>query len=104
MHAHPRLVVSAYPQMACFEGEHWTFVVIGIIGIIFYMVGLPVAITFILSYIDKNQLHTDRSTMLAFGCLYSKYRVSAWRYEIWQVCPWLDCCGDSNPRLIVARC
>ena len=83
---HPRLVLSAYPEMTCWAGEHWTLVVIGIFGIVLYMLGLPVAIVLILKYIDRNQLHTDQSVMLAFGCLYSKYHVSAWRYEIWQVC------------------
>ena len=88
---HPRLVLRAYPEMACWVGEHWTFVAIGVLGIVLYVVGLPVAITLILNYIGRNQLHTDRNTMLAFGCMYSKYRVSAWRYEIWQACLLLDC-------------
>ena len=81
---HPRLVLSAYPEMACWVGEHWWFVAVGVLGIALYMVGMPVAIALILNYISRNQLHTDRSTMLKFGSLYSQYRVSAWRYEIWQ--------------------
>ena len=83
---HPRLVLSAYPELGCWEGDHWAFVTIGVLGVLVYLVGMPLAIHVILNYVNGNEhhMHTDRKTMLAFGVLYSKYRVSAWRYEIVQ--------------------
>ena len=57
----------------------------GAMGLAVYLLGLPVSIYFILMYIRKNKLHTDRRTMAAFGNIYTKYEAHSWWYELIQV-------------------
>ena len=75
---HPQMVVTAYPEMQCWAGEHWFFVALGGIGLAVYLFGLPCGIALILHRIHSKKLHTDRDTIVAFGSLYSKYEAQAW--------------------------
>ena len=72
--------------MECWTGDHWYYVAFGTMGLAVYLLGLPLIITYILLYIRKHMLQTDRFTMVAFGGLYTKYEAHAWWYEILQVC------------------
>ena len=82
---HPRLALNAFPEMECWNGQHWAYVAMGGVGLVIYMLGLPLFILLILLYIRKHQLHTNRNILLAFGALYTKYEARSWWYEVIQV-------------------
>ena len=88
------------------QGEHWFYVALGCFGMLFYMVGLPCAIVLILRHIQRNSLHCNIDTMVAFGGLYMKYEAHATWYEVIQVLKrtvfaLIIVMLDSNPNLQV---
>ena len=69
---HPKEVLKAYPEMACWTGQHWFYVSLGATGLILYLFGLPCFIGLILRWIQTNKLHTKHDIVVAFGALYTK--------------------------------
>ena len=69
---HPKQVLKAYPEMACWTGQHWFYVSFGATGLILYLFGFPCCIGLILRWIQTNKLHTKHDVVLAFGALYTK--------------------------------
>merc|ERR1711865_1340557 len=79
------LLVEDYDQR-CYEGEHFTFMIIGVVFLCLYVLGIPL-IMFLLLWRNKKHLHDEKSPKHriiknALGGMYTQYEPSYWWFEI----------------------
>ena len=53
--------------MACYESGHWGYVAVGAVGVVLYMVGLPLAIIVILRYVENIAWRPYRMVTILHG-------------------------------------
>merc|ERR1711865_623984 len=90
------LLVEDYDQK-CYEGEHMTYMVIGVIFLCLYVVGIPLAM-FVLLWRNKKHLHDESSPKHhliknALGGMYTQYEPSYWWFEIFLLINKTMMCG-----------
>jgi hypothetical protein len=90
------LLVEDYDQR-CYEGEHFTFMIVGGIFLCLYVLGIPL-IMFLLLWRNKKHLHDEKSPKHhiiknALGGMYTQYEPSYWWFEIFLLMNKTMMCG-----------
>merc|ERR1711865_627325 len=90
------LLVEDYDQR-CYEGEHFTFMIVGGIFLCLYVLGIPL-IMFLLLWHNKKHLHDETSPKHhiiknALGGMYEQYEPSYWWFEIFLLMNKTMMCG-----------
>merc|ERR1711865_1327667 len=90
------LLVEDYDQ-PCYEGEHFTFMMVGVVFLCLYVLGIPL-IMFLLLWHNKKHLHDEKSPKHhiiknALGGMYTQYEPSYWWFEIFLLMNKTAMCG-----------
>ena len=90
------LLVEDFDQK-CYEGEHMTYIVLGIIFLFLYVVGIPLMMFWLL-WRNKKHLHDESSPKHyliknALGGMYTQYEPSYWWFEIFLLINKTMMCG-----------
>jgi hypothetical protein len=90
------LLVEDYDQK-CYEGEHFTFMIVGVVFLCIYVLGIPL-IMFLLLWHNKKHLHDEKSPKHhiiknALGGMYTQYEPSYWWFEIFLLMNKTMMCG-----------
>jgi len=90
------LLVEDYNQN-CYEGEHLTFMIVGIVFLCLYVFGIPL-IMFLLLWCNKKHLHDEKSPKHrliknALGGMYEQYEPAYWWFEIFLLMNKTMMCG-----------
>eukprot|EP00191_Tetraselmis_sp_GSL018_P017914 CAMPEP_0177586998 /NCGR_PEP_ID=MMETSP0419_2-20121207/5393_1 /TAXON_ID=582737 /ORGANISM="Tetraselmis sp., Strain GSL018" /LENGTH=1998 /DNA_ID=CAMNT_0019076971 /DNA_START=225 /DNA_END=6221 /DNA_ORIENTATION=- len=74
--------VSAGPSVLCWEGAHFAYVVLGLIGLIVYTFGIPTAFFLVLRYGRVYNLFHQERFKRQWGWLYLRYEREWYFWEI----------------------
>ena len=90
------LLVEDYDQR-CYEGEHFTYMIVGGIFLCLYVLGIPL-IMFLLLWRNKKHLHDEKSPKhhlikKALGGMYTQYEPAYWWFEIFLLINKTMMCG-----------
>merc|ERR1711865_613125 len=90
------LLVQDYDQK-CYEGEHFTYMIMGVVFLCLYVLGIPL-IMFLLMWRNKKHLHDEKSPKHhiiknALGGMYTQYEPSYWWFEIFLLMNKTMMCG-----------
>uniref|UniRef100_A0A061R6Y8 Uncharacterized protein n=2 Tax=Tetraselmis sp. GSL018 TaxID=582737 RepID=A0A061R6Y8_9CHLO len=72
----------AAPYTPCWVGAHRAYIVLGTVGLLFYTVGLPVALYLLMEYARVHDLFNNRRFATRFGWLYRRYSNKRYNWEL----------------------
>eukprot|EP00294_Goniomonas_avonlea_P015071 CAMPEP_0114552622 /NCGR_PEP_ID=MMETSP0114-20121206/7220_1 /TAXON_ID=31324 /ORGANISM="Goniomonas sp, Strain m" /LENGTH=1475 /DNA_ID=CAMNT_0001737505 /DNA_START=20 /DNA_END=4447 /DNA_ORIENTATION=+ len=75
-------MLVAGPQVVCNSEEHHIFIGFAVLGLLVYVVGVPVGFAFILYYGRKNLCLSDAQFLRRFSFLYHRYRSEYYWWEL----------------------
>eukprot|EP00966_Prymnesium_polylepis_P192356 4458449-Prymnesium_polylepis.1 len=74
--------VSDFPYLRCYEGKHGGYVVAAWIGMIFYMVGVPIWYLYVFFKLIPSRGYDDATTVQRYGFLYRRFEQ---RFVYWEL-------------------
>eukprot|EP00966_Prymnesium_polylepis_P151708 3504894-Prymnesium_polylepis.1 len=77
--------LRAQPSIVCWQGQHTTLAAVGIVGLMFYLIGVPALYFYVLFVRLKKRGLDDKRNMALFGFLYSRFEPQYYWWEITEV-------------------
>ena len=75
-------VLTAYPELVCWQGTHLVMVGVACVCIVLYVVGIPVGVSYLLYRAQKEERLMDQDFMHQYHNLYMRYTL---KYYYWEV-------------------
>jgi len=80
--ANGQVVMQASPDIVCWEGKHiYSLVVWSAVGIVLYIIGIPVLQFYILTIAETKDLKADPKFLERFGWMYNDFRQEVYKWE-----------------------